>query len=168
VVLPTFLRAIEATGLSVWLRESPSLLAYPAILTAHTLGLALVTAPNVAIDLRILGAAPRLPLAPLERFFGIMWLGFWVNTISGVVLLIAYPTKALTDPIFYLKLGFIAAAMVSMQLIRNRVFRRVNPAQGPLAANAKNLAAMSLFFWFGAIAAGKFIEYTYTYLTFPG
>jgi hypothetical protein len=158
---------IEETGLSVWLRESPSLLAYPAIITAHTFGLALLAGPNVAIDLRILGAAPRLPLTPLERFFRVMWLGFWVNAITGVVLLIAYPTKALTDPIFYVKLGFIAAGMVFMQLIRNRVFRHVNPAQGPLAANGKNLAAVSLFCWFGAIWAGKMIEYTYTYLIFP-
>ena len=167
MVLPTFLQTIEASSLSVWLRESPSLLAYPAIITAHTIGLAFLVGPSVAIDLRILGVAPLIPLAPLERFFRVMWLGFWLNAASGTVLLIAYPTKALTDPVFYVKLGFNAAAVVFMQLIRKRIFRHANPAEGPSAATSKNLAAVSLLCWFGAIVAGKMIEYTYTYLIFP-
>jgi hypothetical protein len=162
------LRTIEASGLSIWLRESPSLLAYPAVITVHTLGLALLVGPNVAIDLRILGAAPRLPLAPLERFFGVMFLGFWANVASGVLLLVAYPTKAFTDPVFYLKLGFVASGMVALLFIRKRVFRRAGSAPGAPEAGAKSLALVSLICWAGAIAAGKFIEYTYIYLIYPG
>ena len=167
MVLPLFLRSIEASGFSVWLRESPSLLAYPAILAAHTIGLAFLAGPSVAIDLRILGVASRLPLAPLERFFRLMWLGFCVNAVSGVVLLIAYPTKAVTDPVFYVKLGFIALAVVYMQLIRNRVFRDLPSAEGLVATKGRFLAVASLFCWAGAITAGKFMEYTYHYLVYP-
>ena len=167
MLLPTFLRTIEASGFSVWLRESPSLLAYPAILAAHTIGMAFLAGPNVAIDLRILGVAPRMPLAPLERFFRLMWLGFYVNAVTGVVLLIAYPTKALTDPVFYVKLGFVALAVMYMQLIRNRVFRASPPAEELAAANGQFLAIASLVCWAGAITAGKFMEYTYHYLVFP-
>ena len=166
MILPTFLRTIEASGLSVWLRESPSLLAYPAFLAAHTIGMAFLAGPNVAIDLRILGVAPRLPLAPLERFFGLMWLGFAVNLVSGVVLLVAYPTKALTDPVFYVKLGFVVLAVMYMQMIRNRVFRAL-PAGDLLVTKGKFLAVASLICWAGAITAGKFMEYTYHYLVYP-
>ena len=167
MVLPTFLHTIEASSLSVWLRESLSLLAYPAFLAAHTIGLAFLAGPSVAIDLRILGVAPRLPLAPLERFYRLMWLGFYVNAVSGVVLLIAYPTKALTDPVFYVKLGFIALAVTYMQLIRNRVFRDSALSAESIAAKGRSLAIVSLCCWAGAIIAGKFMEYTYSYLVYP-
>jgi len=166
LVIPEFLNTIEQSGLSTWLRASPSLLAYPTVLTLHAFGQALLAGTSVAIDLRLLGVAPQIPLAPLERFFKVMWLGFWVNALTGTVLLITYPTKAFTDPVFYVKMGFVAAAMVCLQLIRNRVFGHVNPAQGPMAANAKNLAAVSILCWFGANFAGKFMEYTYRHLIF--
>lgn len=38
------LASFEQTAFSVWMRESPSLLAFPAILWLHTLGLALLAA----------------------------------------------------------------------------------------------------------------------------
>jgi|SRR3990170_2332583 len=164
-MLPEFLRTIEQSGLATWMRESSSLLAYPAVITLHTFGMALLAGLSAAISLRLLGVAPSIALAPLERFFPLIWLGFWVNAVTGVMLVISYPTKALTDPVFYVKLGFIAAAMVYMQLIRNRVFRHANPAP---AANGKHLAAVLLLMWFGAIFAGKFIEYTYRNLIYPG
>jgi hypothetical protein len=96
-----------------------------------------------------------------------MWLGFWANVASGVLLLIAYPTKAFTDPVFYLKLGFIAAGIVALRFIRKRVFGRGNSPQASQDVGGKGLAVVSLICWAGAIAAGKFIEYTYTYLTYP-
>ena len=167
VMVPEFVRTIEQSGLANWMRDSESYFAYPAVITLHTFGMALLAGLNVAIGLRILGVAPSIPLAPLDRLYRLMWFGFWVNAITGVVLVISYPTKAFTDPVFYVKLGFVAAGMVYMQLIRNRVIRHANPVSG-LAVNAKSLAAISLLMWFGAIYAGKFMEYTYTNLIYPG
>ena len=45
---------IEQSALSVWVRESPSLLAFPFILFLHTLGLALLAGISVALDLWLL------------------------------------------------------------------------------------------------------------------
>ena len=75
-----------------------------------------------ALDLRVLGVAPRVPLAEMRRFVPVLWLGFWVNAVSGVLLLIGYPTKALTNPVFYLKLILIATAMVLFVRISRRVY----------------------------------------------
>src|SRR5436309_12171806 len=95
---------IETSALSSWIRESPSLWAFPFILILHTVGMGFLVGPNVAMDLRILGFAPRIPLSLFEKFFGVMKVAFVINVISGVLLLIAYPTKALTNPLFYVKL----------------------------------------------------------------
>ena len=167
LALPTFLLTIEQSALSVWIRESPSMLAYPLILTAHTIGLACLVGPSVAIDLRVLGVAPGLPLAPLARFSPVTILGLWINTITGVLLLIAYPTKALTDPVFYLKLTFIALALGTALLLRKQVYGRGSASEPSIGARCKMLARFSLVWWLGAITAGKFIEYTYKYITFP-
>ena len=43
----------------------------------------------MALVARILGLAQNLPLAPMERFYRVMWIGFWINVGSGIVLLIA-------------------------------------------------------------------------------
>lgn len=67
---------LEENALSTSVRESRLL--YPTILALHSVGMAFLVGLSAAIDLRILGCAPRLPLAPMERFFPVMWLGFWV------------------------------------------------------------------------------------------
>jgi hypothetical protein len=77
------LASIENSGFATWVREAPSVLAYPTVLALHTFGMAFLVGTNAAIDLRILGVAPGLPLAPMERFFRVMLLGFWVNAVSG-------------------------------------------------------------------------------------
>jgi hypothetical protein len=42
-------------------RESRSIWAYPTILTLHTVGLALLAGLSIAVDLRMLGVARRVP-----------------------------------------------------------------------------------------------------------
>ena len=104
-------RWLESTPLSVWILESPSLFAFPGILAAHTIGLAVLAGLNGALDLRLLGVARGIPPSAFRLFLPVMWFGFWVNVISGLALLLAYPTKALTNPVFYLKLTPIAVVL---------------------------------------------------------
>ena len=166
MAVPEFLNTIEQSGLSTWIRESDSLFAYYFILLCHTLGLALLVGANTVVDLRLLGVASDLPLKPLERLFSIMWWGFGINATSGVFLLIAYPTKAFTNPIFYIKLSLIALAVITMQRIKNRVFVNVSLSEATRVARGKMMAKLSLGLWIGAITAGRLLAYTYTYRLF--
>jgi len=83
--------SLQATSFSTLLRESPSIWAYPTILTLHTLGLGVLVGANWMVDLRVLGFARAIPLGVLSRAFPIMWAGFWVNAATGVLLFIADP-----------------------------------------------------------------------------
>jgi hypothetical protein len=154
-----FLAWLEASSLGTWVRESSSLWAYPAILFFHTIGLGFLVGMNVAIALRLLGCASRIPLAPLERFYPIMWLGFWINALSGVALLIADATTKLTNPVFYIKMGFITLAVMNMVVIRRRLFGDPNRDAKPIPASGRFLAAASLVLWAGAITAGRLMAY---------
>jgi hypothetical protein len=154
---------LEATSLSTWLRESPSLWAFPFVLILHTVGLAFFVGTNVAWDVRVLGFSLGIPLEALRRYFLVMWAGFWINAFSGVLLLIAYPTKALTNPLFYAKLALIAFGIVLAFRIRREVNGLAVRAGAP--PMARMLAAVSLACWIAVIFAGRLLAYTCTRLT---
>jgi len=166
---------IEATSLSTWLRESPSLWAFPFVLILHTVGLAFFVGVNVAWDVRVLGFSVGIPLDALRRYFLVMWAGFWINAVSGVLLLIAYPTKALTNPLFYAKLLLIGVGIVFAVRIRRQI---QGPGSGTRDSGlesttqgtnvpplARVLAAASLACWIAVIFAGRLLAYTCTRLT---
>ena len=156
-----FFAWLESTSFSIWMRESPSIFSFPMILAVHTIGLGLLAGINVALDLRMLGFAARVPIAEFRRLWPFLWLGLWMNALSGVALLAAYPTKALTNPLFYIKLALIGVALVILRSIRQfRLADRITPAiRGRWSI--KTLAVASLVCWAGAIAAGRFLAYTY-------
>src|SRR6185295_15749024 len=91
------LRTIEQSSFSQWVVGSSSVLAYPSILLLHTIGMGVVVGISAGIDLRILGLAPAMPLAPMERYFPLLWVGFWVNAITGTILLAADATTKFTN-----------------------------------------------------------------------
>ena len=165
MVMDPFFIWLETTALSVWVREATDLYAFPGILSLHTIGMGFVAGMSAAMSLRILGAAAFVPLMELKRFFPVLWAGFWLNAASGLVLLIGYPTKALTNPMFYLKLVFIGFGLLCLRTIRKSVFSdqdldfKAVPRRGRLWAGA------SLACWAGAIFAGRLLAYTYSKLT---
>jgi len=112
----------------------------------------LIDAKNVDA-LHLLGVGPDIPTRELRRFAAVVWFGFAINAASGVMLLIAYPTKALTNPVFYLKLTLIALGVWLVGRIRERV-----------ESFPKGLAVASLVCWGGAITAGRLLAYTYRHL----
>jgi hypothetical protein len=169
-MLDPFLLWLESSALSQWVVSSPSLFAFPGILALHAIGMGFAAGIGAALDLRILGVARAVPLEAMRRFLPILWAGFWLNAVSGVLLLIGYPTKALTNPVFYLKLLLIAVAMVILvrldRLIRAASAPETAPAAAPAPeARMRRLAIVSLVCWAGAIFAGRFLAYTYTRLT---
>ena len=160
-----FLAWLESTALSIWVRESISIFAFPSILALHTIGMGIVAGMNGAIALRILGVAPQVSLFEMKRFVPVIWFGFWLNAASGVVLLIGYPTKALTNPVFYAKLTLIALGLVVFKRIGARVFRDPSLSGQTVPGNVRKLAVASLVCWAGAITTGRFLAYTYVHLT---
>ena len=152
---------LEATTFSSWIRESDSLLAFPTILTVHTVSMAFLAGLSAAIDLRLLGFAPRVPLVEMKRFLPVIWLSFWISVVTGIGLVIAYPTKALTNPIFYLKLVLIAYSLLVVRLVVRYALSARRPDSGPLPKNLRMLAAISLLCWLLLIWAGRSLPYTY-------
>jgi hypothetical protein len=158
--LDPFLVWLESTALSQWVVGSPSMLAFPGILALHAIGMGVAAGLAAVLDLRILGVARGAPLVEFGGFRPLLWGGFWLNGVSGVLLLIGYPTKALTNPFFYLKLLLVAVAMVLFVRIDRLI--RSGASEAPAAARTlRRLAITSLVCWGGAITAGRLLAYTY-------
>ena len=154
-----FLQTIENLGFSQWVKQSGSLWAFPGILLMHTYGMAVLVGVIAAIDLRILGFVPAIPLSPLRKFLPLVWLAFWVNAITGTILLMADATSKMVNPDFGIKMLFIACAVVTQLMIQKRVFGDPDVDARPFSSNAKMLAAASLACWLGAITAGRLLAY---------
>src|SRR6185369_1373505 len=100
-----FLHSIQQSGFCQWVRESDSIFSYSGILLLHTVGMGFVVGINACIDLLML------------------WFGFWLNAITGTVLLAIDVVDKLANVDFYVKMVFIALAVINLRMLRTDVFR---------------------------------------------
>jgi hypothetical protein len=158
-----FFAFVEGSELASWIRgESIDwTFVFPVVVTLHTIGMGFLAGGSAAIDLRILGLAPRIPLKLMWQFLPILWLSFAINALTGILLLIAYPTKALTNPVFYVKLCLIAAAVWLLRRLSIVAFGTENVEQGAVTLQARRLAWVSLLSWVALITAGRLLAYTH-------
>jgi len=156
------LRAIENSGFGIWVRESGTLWSYPTIIFLHAAGLTFVAGVNAALDLRLLGFAPRLPVAEMEGLFPVMWAGFWINALSGAALLIADAATMMVSWVFWIKMAAIALAIVNLVFIRRLMFggeARAAMDRNAVPLRVKLLAGTSLLCWTIAMTAGRLTAY---------
>jgi hypothetical protein len=154
-----FLIWLESTSIGTFVRESPSLWAYPTVLFLHSIGLASLVGINTAVDLRVLGVAPSIPLKPFGRLIPLMWIGFAVNLISGILLMLASASTLMRNPTFYVKMVFVTLGVIGIWLLDKHVFSKSFHGDRDLVTRDKVLAAASLFCWVGAIVSGRLIAY---------
>jgi hypothetical protein len=153
------LSRVEASGLGTWMRESPAVWAFPLILTLHTIGLGLVVGCTAVVSLRILGGASNIPLKPLEKFFSIMWFGFALNAVTGLLLFVKDATTVSVSGVFWVKMSSIALAIWILMRIKTKVFEDPLVDQRPVPNSVRALAFVSILLWAVAITAGRLMAY---------
>ena len=140
------------------MRESGG--AFFSSLVFHSIGMAFVAGIHVVTDLRVLGVAPGVPRSLMRRYLPVLWASLVVVTLSGLALLLAYPAKALTNPVFYFKLAAIVAALWIMRALMRGVLGDSRRDSVPAPRREKVLAAVSLVLWVAVITSGRFLAYT--------
>jgi hypothetical protein len=150
---------VEGTALAAWVRESPSIWAYPTVLALHTVGLAIVVGASTVVDVRLLGFAPRIRVGALAPLFPLLWAGFALNAATGLLLFIADATTKSHQPVFYVKLVLIAFALWFTLGARNAVVADRASIAPTLQPGGTRIAGLSLLLWAGAIAAGRLMAY---------
>ncbi len=154
---------VEDSAFSIWMRESNW--GFFGALILHSLAMGLTVGINVAVALRVLGMAPGVPLSLMSRFYRPMWVGGVLVLLSGMLLLLAYPAKALTNPVFYIKIvGIIAALAISRHFLTQLMTGDRRLDHGTLPVRIRWLAVAALVLWCISIGAGRFLAYTYSVL----
>ena len=154
-----FLSSIENIAFSAWVRESPSVWAYPLVIFLHAAGLSLVVGLSSVIDLAILGFAPGLPLAPMSKLYRLIGIGFWMNAISGIVLTMADATTMVVNPIFWIKMILIGLAVADVLIIKKKVFGDPLLDKRPPEGEVRALAILSLILWPATVTTGRLTAY---------
>lgn len=154
-----FLEFLENLAFSQWVKNAPTIWAFPTILVLHTIGMGIVAGGSAMLSLMILGFWPAVPMKPFARVFPYMWGAFWLNAVTGTMMLVADATTKLTTLDFYIKMACVFAGIFFMARMRRQVFEDPQLDHAPLSGNAKMLAWASLACWFGAILSGRLLAY---------
>jgi hypothetical protein len=152
---------LEQTAVGSSVRESVWL--FPAIETAHLLGMAVLLVTIGVFDLRLLGWVMRHErISALgRRLLPWVWTAFAVQVITGMLLFSSEAIKVYTNPAFRLKMLLIVLAGVQALVFDRTVFRGVEQWEqgGALPVRAKVSGLISLLLWSGVVAAGRFIGF---------
>ena len=154
-----FLVYLEQTAFSQWVRDAPTIWAFPTILFLHTLGMAIVAGGSTMISLIVLGFWPAVPIKPFARMFPLLWVAFGVNAVTGTMMLLADASTKMRTPDFYVKMALVFAGLFVLIRMRRQIFENPQLDRVPLSGRAKMLAWASLACWFGAITAGRLLAY---------
>ncbi len=144
---------------SQWVKNAPTIWAFPTILIVHTLGMSIVAGVSAMLSLVVLGYWPAAPMKPFARAFPLLWFGFGINAVTGTMMLVADATTKLTTLDFYLKMVFVFAGLYVLIQMRRQVFEDPQLDRAPVSGNAKMLAWASMACWFGAIVSGRLLAY---------
>ena len=124
----------------------------------HTIGMAILVGASVVINVRVLQVSGALPLGGLRPLYRFIWIGFTINFLSGLVLFITEAADRVVDPVFYLKIGSIAAALWLGAMVKRRAIDR-RDAPPHASFQSRWFAAASLGCWTIAIVAGRLMAY---------
>jgi diacylglycerol kinase len=155
-----FLETLQNTDFAQWVQVSQWF--YPILLTAHSVGLALLVGVLIIIDLRIVGLVRAIPLMPLNRLMWLVWGAFAVNLGSGVAIFTSDAVKFYHSTMFRLKLSSIVLGVIIAALLASKILGvadRFDRQEMEMPRYAKTLAALSILLWLAAISTGRYMAY---------
>lgn len=157
-----FLSWMEQSAIGHFMRES-SLWTYPLVNLVHIVGIAALFGAVLAIDVRMLGAWRRVPLAPLTTIASpLAAVGFLLAATTGVGLLATKATEYAGNPYLLIKFPAIALGLLNVALLKMSPAWRAHGQRALSRTEERQLAVMggvSLTCWLTAISAGRMIAY---------
>lgn len=137
---------------------------YPLVNAGHIAGIALLVGAIVPLDLRLMGAWRSVPLTLLARvLLPVAVAGLALAVLCGFLMFAVSAGKYAGLPLFWLKLGFIAAAIANALLLRRSPAwtraRLPGPPPEPPALRLRAAGALSITLWLAALLCGRFLAY---------
>lgn len=148
------------TPMGAWVRNSAW--AFPFLQSWHFIGMTMLLGVVGAIDLRVLGVARAVPLAPLHRLLPMAFIGFGINLITGICFFCHDPYVYAFNTSFRIKMLMILLAGLNALWFRLGVFLDLETWGPGIEASrlAKVISAVSILLWIAVITAGRYIAFT--------
>jgi hypothetical protein len=127
------------------------------MIALHALGMAVMVGLSLLLDMRVLGWFAGIPLQALRRFFGLAWIGFGINFISGSALFSAQATSYIVDWVFMTKMTLVLLGAITAGVLQPAV-AKLGPGE-PLAGGTKAVAGVAIVIWVVAIVMGRLTAY---------
>jgi hypothetical protein len=150
-----FFRWADHTWVSQWIRDSTWAFAFIEVF--HLFGLTLLLGTLTVLNLRLFGwALGGYPLKSVAAD-ALPWtfVGMAVSIASGILLFLSEAMKCYASLPFFLKMGFLAAAL----LLTFTFHRHLAKADEPSPMVSKCAACVSIALWFGVGLAGRAIAF---------
>lgn len=153
-----------------WLAHTPLSLAIqghwwviPSLQSVHILAIAATMTAVLLVHLRIVGlfnTKERCHVV-IKRFAPWVYRPLPVLALSGALLIVAEPERALTSVVFLVKMLLLLGGLVLMVMLQRRFTRPLEyqSAGSVWRACVAVGAIVSLFFWVGVIFAGRLVAY---------
>lgn len=157
--MTAFLTWLEETSYSDWILTSAE--GWPMMLSIHAIGLALIVGIVFAMNLRMLGFYPTIPLTSLYDILRIAWIGIWLNVITGLSIFMTQANSYVHSTPFILKITFIILGIGNLVYTQKILQREAGAwqAAGKVPQKGVLLAVSSLVFWVLAVVTGRLIAY---------
>ena len=153
------IQSIEDSGIAEYIRVSAY--GYPAMITLHSLGLAIMVGLSVVLSLRVLGLFKPIPYTTLHKQLTVAWVGFIVNFISGGLLYSSQAVSYMQDGVFLTKMAFVIVGAILVGILQSQV--KAGAAgwsdSSPPPAAARTLAMLTILCWVFGMITGRLIAY---------
>jgi len=135
--------------------------AFPIAEAAHFFGLCLLIGSIGIIDLRLLGFARSLSLRAVHQLLLLVWIGFGINLVTGVLFIFSSADFYYPNMAFRVKGVLLLLAGVNALWYQLTVHKEIDrwPENGDAPSQAKLIAGISLGLWVSIIFFGRFIMY---------
>src|SRR5688572_14368232 len=129
------------------------------MIALHALGMAIMVGLSLLLDMRLLGWFSAIPLAAMQRFFGLAWIGFGINFVSGSALFTAQATSYVVDWVFMTKMFLVLLGAVTAAILQPAVAAAGAWPGGRIPGGTKAVAAIAIVIWIVAIIMGRLTAY---------
>jgi hypothetical protein len=153
---------LEGTALGQLMRTS-GVWTYGVVNLVHIFGIATLFGSVLALDLRLLGAWRRVPLASIETpAVTLAACGFSLAVLSGVSMITTNATEYIGNPFLPIKLTAIGLGLLNVVAVQFLPAWRTRTAEPLGAAQRVQLGfagGTSLACWTAALASGRMLGY---------
>ena len=136
----------------------------PIAQSLHILGIAVVMASIVMVDLKFLGLAVPSQNASemIRRLMPWTWWALLLNAVTGLLFVVARPNRYFFNPVVGWKFSMLVPA-VALAFVVYRLSTRETgywEQSSGRRLSVRVIAAVSLVLWTGVVLAGRWIAYS--------